>query len=56
MMGRGVKFLMPSWCDYHQWRSSDAKIFEKLKSLIDECCRSPFKGTGKPEPLRHDKA
>jgi toxin YoeB len=56
MMGRGVKFLMPGWCDYHQWRSSDAKTFEKLTSLIDESCRSPFKGTGKPEPLRHDKA
>lgn len=55
-MARGVKFLMPSWRDYHFWRGSDAKIFEKLTGLINECCRSPFKGTGKPERLKHEKA
>ena len=56
MMARGVKFLMPSWSDYHFWRGSNAKLFEKLTSLINECCRSPFRGTGKPEPLKHEKA
>ncbi|WP_374728668.1 Txe/YoeB family addiction module toxin [Caballeronia fortuita] len=51
-----MKFLMPSWSDYHQWRGSDAKIFEKLTGLINECCRSPFTGTGKPEPLKRERA
>ena len=29
----------------------DAKLFTKLNTLIEECRRHPFKGTGKPEPL-----
>ncbi|SAK96200.1 addiction module toxin, Txe/YoeB [Caballeronia temeraria] len=56
MMARGVKFLMPSWLDYHFWRGTDAKIFDRLTGLINESCRSPFKGRGKPEPLKRDQA
>jgi toxin YoeB len=55
MMARGVQFSTPTWCDYHFWRGSDSKIFEKLTALINECCRNPFKGTGEPEPLKRDK-
>jgi toxin YoeB len=56
MMARDVKFLRASWRDYHSWRGSDSKIFEKLTGLINESCRSPFVGTGKPEPLKREQA
>jgi toxin YoeB len=43
-----------AWEDYHHWRKSDQKIFDRLNELIKECVRNPFKGTGKPEPLKGD--
>ena len=43
-----------AWEDYHHWRAADPKTFERLNTLIKECRRSPFTGTGKPEPLKGD--
>ncbi|WP_162066505.1 Txe/YoeB family addiction module toxin [Burkholderia sp. THE68] len=56
MMARAVQFSVPSWYHYHVWHGSDSKIFTKVTGLINECCRNPFKGTGKPEPLKYEKA
>ncbi|WP_157695920.1 type II toxin-antitoxin system YoeB family toxin [Caballeronia hypogeia] len=55
LMARGMMFSIPSWNEYHSWRGSDSKGFEKLPRLIVEGCRNPFTGTGKPEPLRGEK-
>jgi toxin YoeB len=41
-----------AWEDYLHWQNTDAKTFQRLNALVDECRRSPFKGTGKPEPLK----
>jgi toxin YoeB len=41
-----------AWEDYLHWQASDPNVFERLNELIKECRRSPFKGTGKPEPLK----
>ncbi len=43
-----------AWQDYTHWRESDAKVFGRLNELIKEVKRTPFKGTGKPEPLKGD--
>ncbi|MDF0488320.1 Txe/YoeB family addiction module toxin [Sphingomonas sp. H39-1-10] len=43
-----------AWEQYQYWINADPKVFEKLNALITECRRSPFKGKGKPEPLRGD--
>ncbi|WP_258046666.1 Txe/YoeB family addiction module toxin [Sphingomonas folli] len=37
--------------EYLDLHARDAKLFAKLNSLIEECRRHPFPGTGKPEPL-----
>ena len=47
-------FASRAWEDYLHWQASDATILERLNGLIKECQRSPFKGTGKPEPLKGD--
>lgn len=39
------------WDDYLHWQEHDAAMVERLDTLIRECCRDPFHGTGKPEPL-----
>ncbi len=31
----------------------DKKIYRKIVDLIQECRRDPFKGSGKPEALKH---
>ena len=47
-------FADRAWEDYLYWQANDANTLERLNGLIRECMRSPFKGTGKPEPLRGD--
>ena len=51
-----IVFSDESWEDYQFWVGNDAKILDRLNGLIDECRRNAFKGTGKPEPLKHDLA
>jgi len=41
-----------AWEDYLHWQQADAKIHQRINHLIKECTRTPFSGTGKPEPLR----
>ena len=47
-------FSESAWEDYLHWQAQDAKILDRINSLIKECQRTPFTGTGKPEPLRGD--
>ena len=47
-----VVFSDNAWDDYRHWLGADLKTLNRLNDLIEECRRSPFKGTGKPEPLR----
>jgi toxin YoeB len=50
----GVKFTDGAWEDYRHWQQADAKILNNINSLITQCCRTPFTGTGKPEALKGD--
>ncbi len=43
-----------AWEDYLHWQKNDTEIADKINLLIEECIRTPFTGTGKPEPLRGD--
>ncbi len=51
-----IIFSNQAWEDYLFWNSADKKIFKKINTLIKECQRTPFSGTGKPEPLKHELA
>lgn len=41
-----------AWEDYLYWQDTDKKILQKINELIKDCLRNPFKGIGKPEPLK----
>lgn len=41
-----------SWSDYLHWQEADPAMLDKINILIRECMRTPFSGTGKPEPLK----
>ena len=47
-----VTFQDEGWDDYLYWQEHDRKLLAKINTLIKECSRTPFTGTGKPEPLR----
>ena len=46
-------FLEGAWEDYLYWQSVDKSILKKINALIKEIERTPFEGSGKPEPLKH---
>jgi toxin YoeB len=45
-------FSERAWEDYLYRQSHEPKLVTRINSLIKECTRTPFTGTGKPEPLR----
>lgn len=47
-----VAFTDNGWEDYQYWQGEDAKQRVKINDLIDACVADPFKGIGKPEPLK----
>lgn len=49
-----VCFDPAAWGQYLHWQAEDKAIVKKINTLIKECLRHPFEGTGKPEPLRGD--
>jgi toxin YoeB len=46
-------FSEHAWEDYLYWERTDRKTLDRINKLIKEIQRTPFEGTGKPEPLRH---
>ena len=42
-----------AWDDYLPWQKTDRKTLESINKLIEDITRDPFKGLGKPEPLKH---
>ncbi len=46
-------FAEQAWEDYLYWQTTDRKMLRRINALIQEITRTPFTGTGKPEPLRH---
>ena len=43
-----------AWEDYLYWQDENPKIVDEINRLLEECRRDPFRGTGKPEPLKGD--
>jgi toxin YoeB len=49
-----VHFTDDSWDDYLHWSRTDPATHKRLNELIEDARRQPFKGLGKPEPLKGD--
>lgn len=43
-----------AWEDYLYWQQENPKLVDEINRLLEECRRDPFRGTGKPEPLKGD--
>ena len=55
-MARDIAFHANAWADYLHWQTEDNKTLERINVLIRECQRDPFRGIGKPEPLKRELA
>ena len=49
-----VVFDREAWAEYLAWQREDPKVLERINGLIGECLRDPFRGTGRPEPLKRN--
>ncbi|CAN5276287.1 Txe/YoeB family addiction module toxin [soil metagenome] len=49
-----VLFTSRAWDQYRNWVEKDQDQLARLNLLIEQCRRDPFKGLGKPEPLRNE--
>ena len=47
-----ILFAENAWEDYLYWQQNDKKILKRINLLIGDIQREPFKGIGKPEPLK----
>ena len=47
-----LTFLEDGWGDYLYWQKNDIKTLKRVNDLIKDVQRNPFRGIGKPEPLK----
>ncbi len=49
-----ITFADVAWEQYQEWVSMDSQMTQRINELIKQASRDPFKGIGKPEPLKGD--
>ena len=47
-----IEFTEDGWNDFNYWIENDKDAVVKIKELIKSIQQDPFKGIGKPEPLK----
>jgi len=54
-MNRKLAWTEEAWKDYIYWQTQDKKTLKRINKLLDDIRRNdPFKGIGKPEPLKEN--
>ena len=48
-----IAFTEGAWDDYTYWLRVEQEKLERIHFLLKEITRDPFKGIGKPEPLKN---
>ena len=49
---KNVAFTPVAFEEYNEWFNTRPEIIRRIKELIRDIDRDPFKGIGKPEPLK----
>jgi len=47
-----IEFTSHGWEDFNYWLENDVVTITKIKELIKSIRQEPFRGIGKPEPLK----
>ena len=45
-----------AWEEYIAWQTKDIKLLKRINQLIRDAERDPFRGIGKPEPLKGNRS
>jgi len=54
-MNKRLAWTDEAWKDYIYWQTQDKKTHKRINRLLDDIKRNdPFKGIGKPEPLKEN--
>lgn len=51
-MARSIQFTPTCFEEYITWRILDDNMVDRINKLLLDISRDPFKGLGKPEPLK----
>ena len=51
---RKISFTPDAFKEYNNWMADDMEVVQKIVTLLREIQKDPFKGIGKPEPLKRD--
>ena len=52
-MSEKLAWTDEAWKDYIYWQTQDKKTLRRINKLLDDIKRNdPFRGIGKPEPLK----
>ena len=46
-------FSREAWEEYLVWQRENPQMVKRINQLIKEIMRDPWRGIGKPEPLKH---
>jgi toxin YoeB len=49
-----ISFTPNGWEDFEHWIANDPDTVKRIKDLIKSIRQEPFRGLGKPEPLKYD--
>ena len=49
-----LEFKQRAFEDLQYWIATNARMAKKVMKLIEDTKRTPFGGTGKPEPLKNE--
>jgi len=49
-------FRPAAWEHYLYWQQTDRRMVKRINQLLEDICRHPCEGMGKPEPLKHELA
>ncbi len=50
---RSISLTKEALLHLDEWKLTDPKMLIKIIALLTEIAKSPFEGTGKPEPLKY---
>jgi Txe/YoeB family toxin of toxin-antitoxin system len=45
-------FADDAWEDYLHWQEKDPQTLKRIHQLLKDIMRNPYRGIGKPEPLK----
>jgi len=51
-----VVFSPTAWAEFRYFQSNAPDVAHRIAELIDNIAQDPFRGLGKPEPLKHEFA